>query len=137
MRFRVSLILLTVMVLCGCNTFRKPGIEDKAFLGDWLALSRNHMSISGDMVITPDKITFSKKGHVEFDIIKFDGKEYILKINKDVDDGYFMRIGPITTSEYSGKPEMEVVYYESRDKALAKRKDRYSNSSSWGVYIKE
>lgn len=136
MKFNIGLILLVSMVLGGCVTLHNQGIKDKAFLGAWTALSNNHVSICGDMIITPGKIDFAKKGRVDFDVIKYDGKEYILKINRNVDAGLFMRLGPIVPSRYSKDFEMEVAYYSSEAKALAKRKGRIDNASSWGIYIR-
>ena len=37
-------------------------IVPQKFLGSWNVLSRNHMAISGDMVISQNQIEFSKKG---------------------------------------------------------------------------
>lgn len=137
MKFNIGLILLVSMVLGGCVTLHNQGIKDKAFLGAWTALSNNHVSICGDMMITPGKIDFAKKGRVDFDVIKYDGKEYILKINRNVDAGLFMRIGPIVPSQHTEELDMEVAFYQSEAKALAKRKDRIDNASSWGIYIRK
>lgn len=136
MKFKIGLILLTSMALLGCATLHKQGIKDKAFLGTWSALSNNHVSICGDMIIAPGYIDFAKKGRIAFEVIQYDGKEYILKINRNVDSGLFMRIGPIVPSQHTEDLDMEVAYYQTEAKALAKRKDRTDNASSWGIYIR-
>jgi hypothetical protein len=89
------------------------------------------------MVVTQNRIEFIRKGKVKFQILKYDGKEYILKINKNVDSGYFMRLGPITPSQYFEGLEMEVAYYESEKKALSRRNNEIGDASSWGIYVKE
>ena len=103
MKPRSVLIILTLMALCGGSAFRKDTIEDKSFIGNWTAHSKYYVSIFGDMIITQDKIEFTKKGIVEFEVAKYDGKEYILKISKDVGNGRFMRLGPITLPEHSSR----------------------------------
>lgn len=134
----IALCIGFIFGLCGCSKLQSEKIENKDFLGNWTALSKNHMSISGDMVITPDSIEFTRKGRVEFEVIKNDGKGYILKINREVDSGYFMRLGPIMPSKYSDDEfEMEVAYYETKAKALEKRIDRTDNANSWGIYIRK
>lgn len=136
MKLKAGLILLTLMVLCSDNTLSASAIIDKAFLGSWTAYSKNYVSISGDMVVTQNTIEFNRRGKVKFQILKYDGKEYILKINKNVDSGYFMRLGPITSSKYFEGLEMEVAYYESKENALSKRNGKIGDASSWGIYVK-
>jgi hypothetical protein len=132
----ISMVMLICMA-AGCSTLalsRKQGINDPAFLGNWSASSSVYMATPGDMVVTRDKIDFVKKGSVSFEVVASDGKEYILKMDGVVDTGLFMRIGPIVSSKDGKKLEMEVAHYESEAKALAKRKERHDNASSWGVY---
>ena len=48
-----------------------------------------------------------------------------------------MRVGPITPSKYSEGFDLEVAYYKSEGKALANRKDRIDNATSWGIYTQK
>ena len=113
----------------------KPAIIADPFLGAWIALSKNHMAISGDLTVEANQLAFSRKGNAAFEVIRCDGQEYILKLDKVVDSGRFMRLGPI---QKNGKDEdMEVAYYESQEKALAPRKDRTDNATSWGIYTRK
>lgn len=143
----IALSFLLMMSFVSCNDSQsseakqntateksKKNVLSKKFLGDWTAMSKNHVSISGDMKVEGNKLTFSKKGELEFEILKYNGKEYILKISKNVDSGSFMRLGPISSSENS--QEIQVAYYESEDKALAERKSDQENAMSWGVYFR-
>lgn len=109
-------------------------IRSDRFLGRWNALSRNHRSISGDMVIRQDRIMFSRKGHVEFTVLRFDGREYMLRLSRVVDDGRFLRLGPISPTD-SGE-QMEAAYYEDAESTLVPRKHAHSGSASWGVYVR-
>ncbi len=94
------------------------------------------MSISGDMIITKNKIHFTKKGDVDYSIISYDDIEAIIKISKNVDSGFFMRLGPMKKSKYSDDMEMEVAFYSDLKQALKPRTDNIGLSSSWGIYSK-
>lgn len=106
-------------------------IADPGFQGKWSALSKNHDAILGDLVVSQGKLAFAKKGEVSFEVLRFDGREYILKLNREVDDGLFMRVGPVR------EDELEVASYRSREEALAPRKQAIDHASSWGVYVRE
>ena len=110
-------------------------ITNEDILGDWMAYSENHMAISGDMNIKPKSIHFKKHGEVNFKILKATDSEYILELEKDVDDGVYMRIGPMRKS-WSDYYDLEVAYYETAEKAFKERANRMSNASSWGIYTK-
>ena len=96
------------------------------------------MSISGDMVVTEQSIDFALKGTVSCQIIEIREDEIYLKIDTDVDDGLFMRLGPIKVSDYLPTYlDMEVAYYKTQEDALEPRADRIGNASSWGIYTRE
>jgi hypothetical protein len=111
-------------------------ITNKNILGEWIAYSENHMAIGGDINVKPTSIEYKKHGEVNFKILKASESEYILELDKDVDDGIFMRIGPIRKSWSDDYLDLEVAYYETADKALKKRTSSMSNASSWGIYTK-
>lgn len=73
-------------------------ITNKNILGEWIAYSENHMAIGGDFNVKPTSIEYKKHGEVNFKILKASESEYILELDKDVDDGIFMRIGLPTNS---------------------------------------
>jgi hypothetical protein len=109
------------------------GITNELFTGKWSAYSRNHMAISGNMIVSQNDIVFAKKGKVTFDVIRYDGKEYILKIDKNVDDGLFMRIGIFSSSE------IEVAYYTSKEAAKKNtdaRLQKANESFKWFLNVK-
>lgn len=96
------------------------------------------MSISGDMIVKEQAIDFALKGTVSYQIIEIRNDEIYLKIDKDVDDGLFLRLGPSKVSDYLPTYlDMEVAYYRTREDALEPRADRIGNSSSWGIYTRE
>jgi hypothetical protein len=131
MKFTSKLLVVLCLIagIVYCRIPELPStIDDESFLGNWAALSKNHRSISGDMTVTPDSILFAKKGDVSYQVLKFDGKEYILKIDRDVDYGFFMRLGPIDSTS------IEVAFFQTVEEALAKRKDSIGEASSWGIY---
>ena len=110
-------------------------ITNEDILGDWMAYSENHMAISGDINVKPTSIDYKKHGEVNFKILKATDSEYILELEKDVDDGVYMRIGPMRKS-WSDYYDLEVAYYETAEKAFKERANRMSNASSWGIYTK-
>lgn len=111
-------------------------IANKDILGEWMAYSENHMAIGGDISVKPTSIDYKKHGEVNFKILKASDFEYILELDKDVDDGIYMRIGPIRKSWSDDYIDLEVAYYETAEKALKKRASSMSNASSWGIYTK-
>ena len=111
-------------------------ITNKNILGEWIAYSENHMAIGGDINVKPTSIEYKKHGEVNFKILEASESEYILQLDKDVDDGILMRIGPIRKSWSDDYLDLEVAYYETADKALKKRTSSMSNASSWGIYTK-
>lgn len=110
-------------------------ITNEDILGEWMAYSENHMAISGDINVKPTSIDYKKHGEVNFKILKATDSEYILELEKDVDDGVYMRIGPMRKS-WSDYYDLEVAYYETAEKAFKERANRMSNASSWGIYTK-
>lgn len=146
---KILLMLSIVMISVSCKKNKKSSSKEpiktvitipelvlnKQFLGDWFALSKNHMSISGNMQIRQNEIEFSKKGIVTFKILKQSDDMYILELDKIVDSGNFMRIGPISkkNTEYT---QMEVAYYQTKEKAFLNRENSMDNADSWGLYYK-
>ncbi|MDA9260605.1 hypothetical protein N9P58_01935 [Puniceicoccaceae bacterium] len=118
---------------------RKPfNVIPPKYLGEWIAYSRNHMAISGDMVVKEQTIDFALKGTVSYEIIEVREDEIYLKIGKDVDDGLFMRLGPLKMSDYHDEYlDMEVAYYNTQEDALKPRASNMDNVSSWGIYTRE
>jgi len=118
---------------------RKPiNVIPPEYLGEWIAYSRNHMAISGDMVVKEQTIDFALKGTVSYEIIEVREDEIYLKIGKDVDDGLFMRLGPLKMSDYHDEYlDMEVAYYNTQEDALKPRTSNMDNVTSWGIYTRE
>lgn len=110
----------------------------KYLIGQWEAVSKNHMAICGDMTIDTTLISFANKGDVTFTVLMEEDDHIILKISKDVDDGLFMRLGPITqTLEMTEDKSMEVAYYRTEEEAFAKREKPTNEATSWGTYAKK
>jgi hypothetical protein len=132
------LILITLIVSLGCSERRQSAEIPPEYLGEWTAYSRNHMSISGDMVVKEQSIDFALKGTVSYEIIEVRGDEIYLKIDKDVDAGLFMRLGPSKVSDYLPTYlDMEVAYYKTQEDALRPRTSSFDNCTSWGIYTRE
>ena len=136
------LILITLIVSLGCSERRQNTEIPPEYLGEWTAYSRNHMSISGDMVVKVQTIDYDLKGTVSFEIIEIREDESYLKIDKGVDSGLFMRSGPIEISDYHDDYlDMEVAYYKTKEDALKPRTGgitrKMDNASSWGIYTRE
>jgi hypothetical protein len=130
MRLILSYTLLFLAVkLQGTET-----ITNETFLKDWIAYSENHMALSGDLTVKASSIIFKKHGEVSFKVIKASDSEYILELDKEVDSGVFMRIGPIGHLWSNDYTDMEVAYYETAEKALLERPNKQSNATSWGIY---
>jgi hypothetical protein len=91
-------------------------IIPQKFLGSWTALSRNHMAISGDMVLSQNQIEFSKKGLVPCEVIELRANQVYLKLGREPDDGVYMRIGPIKKDQWlEDHYQMEVAYYKTKE----------------------
>ena len=132
------LLLITLLSSLGCGEKRQSAEIPPEYLGEWMAYSENHMSISGDMLVKKQTIDFALKGTVSYEIIEVRGDEIYLKIDKDVDAGLFMRLGPSKVSDYDPTYlDMEVAYYRTREDALEPRADRIGNASSWGIYTRQ
>jgi hypothetical protein len=132
------LLLTTLIVSLGCSERRQSAEIPPEYLGEWTAYSRNHMSISGDMVVKEQTIDFALKGTVSYEIIEIREDEIYLKIHKDVDDGLFMRLGPIKVSDYLPTYlDIEVAYYRTQEDALRPRTSNFDNCTSWGIYTRE
>ena len=132
------LLLITLLCSLGCGEKRQSAEIPPEYLGEWMAYSRNHVSISGDMVVKEQTIDFAHKGTVSCEIIEVRDNEIYLKIDKDVDDGLYIRLGPIKRSDYHlSHLDMEVAYYRTQEDALEPRISNTANASSWGTYTKE
>lgn len=120
---------LLMVGLSACQSEPELSIPE-SFLGNWEALSRNHMSISGNMQVSQGKLKFQRKGVVDFEIMDSSPTKCLLKIEREVDDGQIMLI------ELREDGDLDVAYYESLAMATEDRKESYSNAKSWGIYIK-
>lgn len=132
--------LLSITLLCsfGCSERRQSAEIPPEYLGEWMALSSNHMSISGDMVVKEQTSDFALKGTASYEIIEIRDDEIYLKTDKEFDDGVFMCLGPIKVSDYDPSHlDMEVAYYKTQEDALRPRTSNVDNSSSWGIYSRE
>ena len=75
---------------------------------------------------------------VSYEIIEIRNGEIYLKIHKDVDDGLFMRLGPLKVSDYLPTYlDIEVAYYGTKEDALRPRTSSFDNCASWGIYTRE
>ena len=132
---RVSVVVAGV-VLAGCG--EREGIGEREFLGEWEALSRNHLSILGKMEVGAGKVGFERTGESAFEVIGFDGEEYLLRLDRGLGETRIMRLGPIRRGEgVLAGADIEVAFYDSEQQARAPRKRRSSGASSWGIYFRE
>ena len=125
---KVGIFLISALCLAGCKSGSLQ-MED-VFLGKWEALSRNHVSISGNMEVSQDSLIFEKHGKVSFKILNSNSNECLLEIEREVDHGEIMRMA------LREDGDLEVAYYENIDLATKKRTEPFSNSTSWGLYIR-
>jgi len=128
---RCIAFVMLLFGLVGCQSEKKPQISAK-ILGRWDALSRNHMSISGNMQIAQNQLKFEKHGVVPFQILKSSPTECLLMIHREVDDGLIMRMA-LRDDEHG---DLEVAYYESLEKANESTSDMCLSATSWGIYVR-
>lgn len=107
------------------------------FIGQWSALGKASISISGDMEVFDNKIVWEKHGAVKFKIIEKKSDALILELDRDIDCGRYLRLGPLEGYE------LEVAFYETATEALSPKrrwswspdKDAYFSGCSWGIYL--
>ena len=134
---RIFIIMLPLLFL-GFSERKPFNVIPTQYLGEWIAYSRNHMAISGDMLVKEQTIDFALKGTTTYKIIEIREDEIYLKIDKDVDDGLYMRLGPLNVSNYHPNYlDIEVAYYRTQEDALKPRACNMDNVSSWGIYTRE
>ncbi len=134
---RIFLLMLPLLFL-GFSERKPINVIPPEYLGEWIAYSRNHMAISGDMVVSEQTIDFALKGIATYTIIEIREDEVYLKIDKDIDDGLFMRLGPLNIPNYHPNYlDMEVAYYRTQEDALKPRTSNMDNVTSWGIYTRE
>ena len=112
--------------------------EGLAVLGKWTALSGSFVSINGDMEIFQDRIFWDKQGIISYRIIDKKADALFVELEKEVDCGRYMRIGPMR------KGRLEVAFYKTqenlqkpkRPKLHKKDELEYEKGCSWGVYVK-
>jgi len=115
--------------------------EGLAVLGKWTALSGSFVSINGDMEIFQDRIFWEKHGFINYRIIERKSDALFVELEKEVDCGRYMRIGPMRADRVS-QGGVEVAFYKTReDLQKPKRLNRYKElkyeiGCSWGVYVK-
>ena len=125
---KAGIFLISALSLAGCKSDSFQ-IED-VFLGEWKALSRNHLSISGNVEVTQERLIFEKQGEVSFKILNSNSKECILEIEREVDHGEIMRMA------LREDGDLEVAYYETIELATKNRTAPFSHSTSWGLYVR-
>ena len=113
-------------------------IIDERFEGTWEAYSKGYWG-TGTFHIFNGKITFDNSGEVNYELIDFNGEEYLIKLNKDVDNSnqYIMKLGVIYND---GEVFMEIAFYEKEidgRKGMLKTKGEGGNYGSWGLYTKK
>ena len=135
---RFLLFLISLLFFLGCSERKQNNLIPPKYLGEWTAYSRNHMAISGDMFVKEQTIDFFLKGTVAYQIIEIREDEIYLQIDKDIDAGLFMRLGPLKISDYDPSHlDLEVAYYRTLEDALKPRTSNTDNASSWGIYTRE
>lgn len=123
------------------DSILKPKVSmiiDKRFEGTWEAYSKGYWG-TGTFHIFNGKITFDNSGEVNYELIDFNGEEYLIKLNKDVDNSnqYIMKLGVIYND---GEVFMEIAFYEKEidgRKGMLKTKGEGGNYGSWGLYTKK
>ena len=117
--------------------------EGLAVLGKWRALSASFVSIDGDMEIFSDRIFWEKHGFISYRIIERKDDALFVELEKEVDCGRHMRIGPITTDRVS-QGGLEVAFYQTKEdlqkpkrpKFYKKDELEYEMGCAQGVYVK-
>lgn len=131
MRKMVLVLLLLAMPAVGWA-------DEINYNGQWSALSKNHYSISGDMEVFDNEIVWKKHGAVKFKIIEKKSDALIVELDREIDCGRYLRLGPLEGSK------LEVAFYKTAAEALSPKrrrlswspdKDTYSPGCSWGIYL--
>jgi hypothetical protein len=118
---------------------RVETIEDPSFEGEWEAYSKSFWG-TGTFFLKKGMLNFSNYGLVEYAIIDYNGEEYLLKLNKDVDGGdqFYMKMGVVYSEGVD--TYMEVAFYEKEAdglKDMLKTKMKSGYYGSWGLYTKK
>lgn len=142
----LPLLFLTFLLTMGCNKkskkefLQKKKIEkqklNKEYLGKWYPLSNNYIATSGDMLIKENEIFFFINGTVNFEILRQNKTECILKINKEVNGGNFMRIAPVLKGK-GESTQVEIAFFNSKEKALSLKTTKVNYAESWGIYFRD
>lgn len=114
-------------------------IQDPRFEGEWEPYSKGYWG-TGTFNLFNGKLTFTNNGIVDYNVISFNGEEYLLKLNKDVDNSnqFYVKLGLIYLED--GNTYMEVSFYEKEVDGLngmLKTKMEGGNYGSWGLYTKK
>ena len=114
-------------------------ILDDRFVGKWQAYSKVYWG-TGDFQIFDGIMTFKNEGIVNYELIDFNGQEYLIKINIDIDNSnqYYMKLGVIYNE--GDENYMEVAFYEKEldgRRGMLKTIGEGGNYGSWGLYTKK
>ena len=137
--------MLSMLVACVVygSVSGLAGEESLDVLGKWRALSASFVSIDGDMEIFQDRIFWDKHGFINYRIIERKSDALFVELEKVVDCGRYMRIGPITTDRLS-QGGLEVAFYQTKEdlqkpkrpKFYKKDELEYEMGCAMGVYLK-
>jgi hypothetical protein len=119
-------------------------INDEMFYGNWGAYSKVYWE-NGNFCIKNGQLIYEKYGIVDYELIHYNGKEYLLKLNKDIngDNLLYLKLGVIY-NEDELNTFMEVAFYETEKDGLndmiMKRSldedEHHWNPQIWGLYEK-
>ena len=110
----MSIAYLTYGAVCGYAD--KEGLDVQ---GKWRALSQASISINGDMEILQDRIFWDKHGFISYRIIEQKSDALFVELEKEVDCGRYMRIGPI--SKYG----LEVAFYKTQEDLQKPKRSKF------------
>jgi hypothetical protein len=95
--------------------------DDLHVLGKWMPLSESFLAINGDMEILPNRIIWEKHGLVGYRIIDKKDDALFVELQKEVDCGRYLRVGPIRTD----KGGLEVAFYKTEEDLRRPKRSKY------------
>lgn len=133
MRYIIFSVLLSFLTSCSKSQLQSR--TPAAYLGGWSVYSRNYESLCGDMSIGYSTIDFSVMGSVPYEIVKISTNEIYLQLHPKRNDGYVVKLGPISKSRWNSDEEtMAVTFYATKEDALKDLTQEFKDCFAWGVY---
>lgn len=125
-----------IILLAGIFSFLNVAIAENTsdeFIGKWTGVSKNIYSIYGDLSIRKNTLDFQYQGKFDYKIVENQSNFIVIKLNKKLRCGNFVRLGPIRPNDDISAGNMEFSVYENEEKAFSIE----NGYCSWGLYQRQ